>query len=136
MDEILRLRPHHLLCLRFFAGHGYDEDFIENLRLIQARMREERPLSVMLVRGCDDICDPCPHRVGHRCRYAGSVSAKDASVAEALGIACEGEMPADQLNTLVERAVEGLSDVRHICGDCEWSSICNRQLRPCKSRSP
>ena len=32
----LVLRGHHLLCLKGFQGYGYDDDFVENMKLVNS----------------------------------------------------------------------------------------------------
>ncbi len=128
MADILKLRAHHLLCLRFFEGYGYNDDFSNNVRCIIDRINDDGSLRILLMTGCDDICRACPHNIDDLCRYAKSVSEKDASVAELLGLPSEGDMPAKDLMALAAEKVRGLSDIRDVCGECSMSSICNRHL--------
>jgi len=45
-----KLRGHHLICLNFFRGEGYSEDFIKNIYSV---MKKEK---VEIVKGADDVC--------------------------------------------------------------------------------
>jgi len=64
---MMKLRGHHLICLHFYDGEGYDEPFIENLEeVIEAVKRE----GVVVAEGADDVCSPCPHRTEDRCTYS------------------------------------------------------------------
>ena len=54
---MVRLRAHHLICLHFYRGEGYDRDFIENLETV---LKDASANGVLLVEGCDDVCRVCP----------------------------------------------------------------------------
>lgn len=49
MTEI-KLRAHHLLCMRFFEGRGYSEAFVQNMAQV---LKAER---CVITDGADDIC--------------------------------------------------------------------------------
>ncbi len=55
------LRGHHLICLNFFRGEGYSEDFIKNIYSI---IKEEH---IEVVEGPDDVCLKCPFLKGKKC---------------------------------------------------------------------
>ena len=68
LNEIpIRLRGHHLICLHFFTGEGYNPEFIENLGKIVARARSGETIEVCP--GADDVCTLCPFLEDKRCRY-------------------------------------------------------------------
>ncbi len=56
-----KLRGHHLICLNFFRGEGYSEDFIKNIYEV---IRKEE---VEIVAGTDDVCAKCPYMKGGKC---------------------------------------------------------------------
>lgn len=56
-----KLRGHHLICLNFFSGEGYSEDFIKNIYSI---VRKEK---VEIVEGADDVCARCPYLKENKC---------------------------------------------------------------------
>lgn len=53
------IRPHHLLCMRYFQGCGYSDEFTENMRYVISNLKNGS--EVLLTRGCDDICRKCPN---------------------------------------------------------------------------
>ena len=61
-----RLRGHHLVCLHFYDGEGYDEPFIRNLERVLAEVGKE---GAEVVDGTDDICSLCLHRHGDHCTH-------------------------------------------------------------------
>ena len=62
-----RLRGHHLVCLHFYNGEGYDEPFIRNLEKVLAEVRRE---GAQVVEGADDVCSLCLHRREESCTYS------------------------------------------------------------------
>jgi len=54
---MIRLRAHHLICLHFYRGEGYDKRFVENLTRV---LKEAEEFGVTLVDGGDDVCAACP----------------------------------------------------------------------------
>lgn len=61
------LRGHHLICLYFFRGEGYDTTFVENLRQILVDIESS---IVDICEGGDDVCVMCPHLKDNRCLYS------------------------------------------------------------------
>ncbi len=58
------LRGHHLVCLRFYDGTGYEERFREELRAVVAGASQH---GVWVGEGVDDLCIHCPSVRQGRC---------------------------------------------------------------------
>ncbi len=56
-----KLRGHHLICLNFFRGEGYSEDFIKNIYSVISKEKVE------IVKGADDVCAKCPYLKDDKC---------------------------------------------------------------------
>lgn len=56
-----KLRGHHLICLNFFKGEGYSEDFIRNIYSVIGKN------SIEIVKGPDDVCARCPYLKDEMC---------------------------------------------------------------------
>lgn len=56
-----KLRGHHLICLNFFRGEGYSEEFIKNIYEV---IKKEK---VEIIAGPDDVCAKCPYLKEERC---------------------------------------------------------------------
>ncbi|MHC1598182.1 MAG: DUF1284 domain-containing protein [Candidatus Methanofastidiosia archaeon] len=61
MKDIIRIRPHHLLCIINFYGKGYSASFIQTLKEIKEKIEQDSVL-IRLVHGQDDICKNCPSK--------------------------------------------------------------------------
>ena len=57
----VKLRGHHLICLNFFRGEGYSEDFIRNIYSVIGKENIE------IVKGPDEVCARCPYLRDDRC---------------------------------------------------------------------
>lgn len=64
---MLNLRGHHLICLHFFSGEGYDTSFIKNLRDVLKRAEDEE---IEIISTADNICTKCPYLKDYKCIYA------------------------------------------------------------------
>lgn len=60
------LRGHHLICLQFYHGEGYNSDFIENLEEV---LKTAERTGVGIRGGVDDVCRRCPHMRDLKCLY-------------------------------------------------------------------
>jgi hypothetical protein len=56
-----KLRGHHLVCLNFFRGEGYPEDFIKNIYSVVGKEKVE------IVEGPDEVCAVCPYLKDNKC---------------------------------------------------------------------
>ncbi|MGD1061453.1 MAG: DUF1284 domain-containing protein [Methanomassiliicoccales archaeon] len=133
MEETIRLRPHHLLCHRLFSGQGYNEEFICNMLAVIGKLESTPSAIIEVSAGCDDICRACTHEANGECGFGQSVMNKDASVAEFLHAPTTFQISARKLDALLEHHIERLDNVASVCGECEWSEACNRQLGILKS---
>ncbi len=52
-----QLRGHHLICLQFYRGQGYSDEFVANLERVHDAAADTPAL---VVSGPDDVCGSCP----------------------------------------------------------------------------
>ena len=57
-EKVIKLRGHHLVCLHFFKGEGYNLEYVENLAYILKRA--EAGDGIEVAAGADDVCNTCP----------------------------------------------------------------------------
>jgi hypothetical protein len=128
----IRLRGHHLLCLRHFRGLGYDEAFTANVARVVEALHSHPDGPVEVVDGPDDVCAACPHLAGPACarrpRADEAVRSHDAAVLAALGLrpgdgttwaAVGGTLEVDEAAR--EAATTG-------CVSCVWARLCEEDL--------
>ncbi|MCK4267780.1 MAG: DUF1284 domain-containing protein [Actinomycetia bacterium] len=119
---MIKLRPHHLLCIFGWKGRGYDEAFEENFNKVVALL--DRKTVIQIVAGVDDICEHCPHLRPPDCLRLepGSSHAIDDRVLAKTGININ-----DRLNygAIVKTMTERIKpeDIEKICNGCSWEPL-------------
>lgn len=119
-----RLRPHHGLCIAFFRGNGYSQDFTQNMTDIISRLTSEDP-QISLTSGVDIICASCPHNIDGRCDSGEKVAAYDKAVMDACGLCIDVNLSWDSFRNLVRQKIIDPGKRRNICGSCHWDALCS-----------
>lgn len=124
-QKVIRLRPHHGMCLAFFEGKGYSEEF--SIHMGQMLKILEKGSPVRLVLSDDDICKACPNLKNHNCITEEWVARYDQAVLELCGL-CENKvMDSAVFFSRVEERILENEKRKEICGDCEWNYICENR---------
>ncbi|NHM25886.1 DUF1284 domain-containing protein [Desulfofundulus sp. TPOSR] len=121
---MIRLRGHHLICLHFYRGEGYNREFVENLENVMRRATEGE--EVEIVQGADDICRACPTLQGEKCVAKPGVDAEiremDAEAAAYLGVEVGSKVLWHEIKAKVmETPKEWLAA---FCEGCDWGEVC------------
>ncbi len=128
MSAPIRLRGHHLGCVRGFAGHGYDPAFTDCLAAIASALSADPAHPVLVVEGVDDVCAPCPHRDGPRCARDPSadaaVRAHDAAFLHALSLVPGDVVTPASVRDRIERSPALREALRDACAVCPWTGVC------------
>lgn len=119
------LRGHHLICLHFFNGQGYDEAFIENLRHTLSRAEKEM---TTVSSGADNVCTGCLHLKQNTCKYEEnaeeSIQEMDTKALALLRLSCNDQIGWD---TLKNRIPEIFSQWFSLyCRECNWRGACEK----------
>ncbi len=117
------LRPHHGMCLAFFAGNGYSSGFTANMTRVKAFLEETDP-AIKLVTGADRICAACPNDFSGTCTSAAKVIRYDESVLSLTGSKAGSELSFRSFSSLVKRHILDTGKREDICGDCQWNALC------------
>ena len=125
---MLKLRPHHLLCLSLFEGKGYDHAFAANMADVLRRLAAEG--SFTLVGGCDAICSACPNLTAQADCGLGEddVHRMDCAVAEFLRLEISGQYDYRQVTQLLKETVTE-EFFKACCGGSRWhiAQVCSYQ---------
>lgn len=120
---MINLRPHHLLCIQKYSGHGYDEAFTERMDETVQLLKAEPETEIMIVEGGDWLCSACPNYDGTSCLTDEKAQTMDRKVLRICDVAY-GEKGSWAL--LAAKAADIFRTKAHedICGTCEWFSLC------------
>lgn len=122
--EEMNLRPHHLLCIQKFTGHGYDAAFTSHMTHLVARLAGEPTTPVTLTRGCDDLCGVCPNNMDGACTTLEKVAAMDGAVLTLCGLAYGETVSWAELADKGRKQIFETEEFSRVCGDCEWFELC------------
>lgn len=129
----IHLRPHHLLCLQTFVGHGYSPEFVEHMTLIKDQLKADPQTPIALINGADDLCSRCPNCIDAKCTsYKPALF--DRLVADKLAAQCLSNVCNTPTHTIVNGIPSCLRITEEIlaecCPDCEWKELC---IKVCRS---
>lgn len=117
-----RLRAHHGMCLAFFKGKGYSEEFTLHMTRIKNDL-ENNP-NVKIVCETDDICSKCPNNKNSECLSEDKVREYDRDVLRRCNLS-EGEIISyDEFKDLVYKNILIPEKREEICGNCQWNELC------------
>lgn len=119
------LRGHHLICLHFFGGEGYNTPFVENLKEILVGAEGS---IVEICEGGDDVCLKCPHLKGNRCIYSndadGNIRNMDRRALNLLNLSPDAKIRWQEIR---ERLPEIFNDwYKTECIRCSWRWACEK----------
>ncbi|MGB9715398.1 MAG: DUF1284 domain-containing protein [Thermodesulfovibrionales bacterium] len=125
MFDKLNLRGHHLICLHFFEGEGYDSNFIENLKNIMQRTENE---NINVCDGADDVCEKCPYLKDYRCQYDNNADDEIRDMDEVALRLLKIEQGAKIRWEDVRKKIPEifLQWFRAYCYDCDWLKACEK----------
>lgn len=112
------LRAHHALCIQFFEGKGYSNEFAVHMRKIVDKLNADA--TVKITAGNDDICSKCPNLVNGICAAQEKVCRYDEKVMKLCGFSTGQELSVkDFLETARQNIIQA-GKLSQVCGDCSW----------------
>lgn len=118
----IKLRPHHGLCITFFEGKGYNDNFVENMKSVIATLN--RNPNVTIVSNEDVVCVVCPNNANGICDCNEKVDTYDKMVLTLCNINENTILPWETYKTLVHNKIIKTGKLGTVCGDCQWANIC------------
>ncbi len=123
MAGIAKLRGHHLICLQFFSGKGYNREFVDNLKSVLENAGKK---GVEIISGADDICMSCPHLRNGKCssdeQSDEEIAGMDRSALELLGKTAGMNTGWNSIREKIP-AIFPLWHERY-CKRCVWANAC------------
>mgnify|MGYP003925695405 CR=1 FL=1 len=125
IKNIVKLRPHHLLCIEGFKGLGYSKDFVDNMKNVISDLLKSGKVSI--IKGVDDICRKCPYLDGNACNntYGRSVNDMDEIVVNKLGLIENTIEDYYKIKEKIYNVFRKKDDLYGICDKCSWKDVCD-----------
>ncbi len=118
-----KLRPHHGLCIRFFEGKGYSDEFVGNMTKVISFLEETDPF-VTLTASEDMICESCPERLSGHCAALGKAALYDRRVTEQLKTDFKTALKWSDFSRRAYEEIILSGKLREVCADCKWFALC------------
>jgi hypothetical protein len=122
----IKLRGHHLICLHFFKGEGYNPEFVKNLREIFKRVGAGEELEVCS--GADDVCKMCPYLKGKVCLYDKDAEAEiremDRKAIKLLKTKTHERVRWQEIRERIPEIFMEWSE--EYCKECDWRKVCEK----------
>lgn len=120
---MIKIRPHHILCMKSYVGKGYSEEFNINMKNIIKELEDESK-TVEIVFGLDDICRQCPYNMGNGlCKSQEKVETIDSKIIDYFNIK-EDKYVYKELKEIVFKKLNEDMFI-NICSNCQWYSVTN-----------
>lgn len=114
-----KLRPHHGLCINFFEGKGYSQEFTENMTSVIELLNSENP-ETELTTNHDIICCCCPCTDCHD-----KALSYDLKVMEICGVS--ENIRWKDFRKKVHEKIISTGRLKEVCGNCQWFYICEKK---------
>lgn len=124
--EIIRLRPHHALCLRHYVGKGYDDAFVANMTEIHQRLTSGKREMVQIILHRDSLCRDCPHENNAACEREDWVQKIDRAIAAACSLRSGLWISWQELCEIMDQHVLDTAVWQELCADCPWYQLCTQ----------
>ena len=116
---MIRLRPHHGMCLAYFEGKGYSDGFTGNMQHMLELL--EKGADVEMAVFGDEICKACPNLKHGVCLSADLVEHYDRKVLEYCGLKERENLSFRDFVDNVQKNIIETGKRVEICGGCQWN---------------
>ena len=124
--DVIKLRPHHLLCTQGYSGNGYSDNFVSNMNEVVERLRTNKNEMVEITFSTDNLCAFCPSKLSDGvCDSDSKVLHFDKGVIDALNLKEGTYSYQDLISKLDSYLTSGNEDelLKKICGNCNWYPV-------------
>lgn len=126
MEYQYKIRPHHGMCIAFFQGNGYSDEFTAHMSGVLHKL-EDNPI-ICITTQTDIICSKCPNNIQGVCETEKKVAEYDRQVLKYCGLSDGMVLPYLDFRKLVYEKILFSGKREEICGNCEWDEICHLNI--------
>ena len=123
MEYQYKIRAHHGMCIAFFQGKGYSNDFTAHMGEMIHKL-ESNP-TICITTQTDAICRKCPNNIQGICETECKAAAYDRRVLWRCGLSDGMILPYADFKKSVYEHILLPGKREEICGTCQWSEICH-----------
>lgn len=123
MEYQYKIRAHHGMCIAFFQGKGYSNEFTSHMGEIIQKL-EKNP-TICISTQTDIICCKCPNNKQGLCETESKVIEYDRQVLKYCGLSESMIMPYADFKRAVYENILTSNKREKICGNCQWNELCN-----------
>lgn len=118
------LRPHHGLCIQFYEGKGYNEEFTKKMDALINQIHRKPGMVIQLHTAVDVLCNSCPNNIDSECISYEKVKRFDEKVLSYCDLNSGQVLSMQEFLQIVKDMIIEKGLQPSICSDCEWYSIC------------
>ena len=123
MDYQYKIRAHHGMCIAFFQGKGYSNEFTAHMGEIIQKLENNPTICISIQ--TDIICYKCPNNKQGLCETESKVIEYDRQVMECCGLFEGMIMTYADFKRAVYENILIPNKREKICGNCQWNELCN-----------
>jgi len=133
---MMKLRPHHALCLLVFDPHNHSEPYIEIMYSVIDKLNSKPEQKIMLSSGLDIICNYCPHndkntKNGGICKKEEKVRAITQNILALVGVNIGETITWETLRSKMVDNIIANGRFGEACGGCSYFEQCKAvSLKP------
>lgn len=122
---MIKLRPHHLLCMLTYIGKGYTTVFTENFTALMQEINAGAK-DIEIVQGIDDICATrINNPLDSDCHcYEDRIQDRDTQAMSDLGISYGDIITLSREKLAKMREDFKTGKIRTACQSCQWQDLC------------
>ena len=120
----MNLRPHHILCIQKFTGHGYNAEFAAHMTSIVSELADKPKTQITVTKGCDILCKICPNNICGLCASLEKVDLIDNAVLSICNLSYGENIPWTELARKARKRIFETDEFNNICTCCQWFELC------------
>lgn len=124
---MLLLRPHHINCIFFYKGLGYNNDFVTGMNSILKLIKSNPNVKIKLIINCDNLCNKCPNMQANKlCISNDNVAKLDHKTLKLYNLKENQEYTFTEIINSIYKNFDR-AKFHTICSSCNWykEGVCN-----------
>ena len=124
---MLLLRPHHINCIFFYKGLGYNDDCVTGMNSVLSLIKNTPNVKINLIVNCDNLCARCPNMLTNKvCISNENVTKLDHNTLKVYDLKENQEYTFTEIINTIYKNFDR-AKFHKICSSCNWykEGVCN-----------